>query len=100
MGNLVKNSYEIIFTAMSNIAAGDIVAFNGTCGVAVRDMLNGEEGVAYLRGIYEFPISSITVAQGEKVYWSGSAITKTSTDSYLGVCVAAGTDKIQVAINL
>lgn len=88
----VKTNPEVIHYVASDgtpVGAGDVVVLGSNIvGVAVRDIPAGGEGVVYLKGTFEFPASSLTVAAGAKLYWdttNGVATTTSTSNTYCGV---------------
>lgn len=78
----------------SAVSSGDVVAVGVYgLGIATVDIANGGVGSVALKGVFELPKGgSLTAAQGAALYWSGSAITATTTDDFIGYAFTALTN--------
>ena len=84
MKNFVQKGDAIVFTAAANVASGDLVAVGDLVGVAVADVLNGQQGVMYIEGVYEVPkLAADNMTHGSLLYFdvSEGELTLTSTDN-------------------
>lgn len=74
---------------LAKIAAGDIVVIGSKVAVAACDIEVGQLGSVTMNGVFEFPITTLAVNMGEKVYWNdtSNSVTKTDTDVEIGYAV-------------
>jgi predicted RecA/RadA family phage recombinase len=91
------------YTPRTAKTAGDVVflgANSDLAGVVVTDLAADQLGAIRVDGAFEFPTTETGMVQGDAAYWSGTAVTGTTSDEYLGRVseyITAGV--ITVAIN-
>lgn len=81
---------SIDYRPTTDVAAGDLVIVGEIVGVAKLDIPANTLGALALTGIYDIAKISVTITQGEIVYWDASnkKITNIATDNTaVGVCV-------------
>lgn len=88
MQNFVKDGTTIKYTNStgSTINSGDPVRLSsGKVCVAMGIILDGATGLLKTTGVYIWPKATpLTIAQGDKLYWDGTKVTKTVTDNFVG----------------
>jgi predicted RecA/RadA family phage recombinase len=103
--NFVRNAGYVIYTAGSDITAGDVVDLGDQYGIAVTDIDNGDDGVVRLDGIWDLTLqTNETISVGDRLYWDSSneVVTETATaDTFIGTAMEAkttttSTTKLQV----
>jgi predicted RecA/RadA family phage recombinase len=73
MKNFVQKGDSFKFVAGSAIASGDIVKSGKLVGVALDDVASGDEGIAYIEGVYEVAKKAgVAFSQGDVVYEESS----------------------------
>ena len=81
----VGNNLDYKNTTGAAIKAGDIVDLNTRIGVAGTNIGVNEVGSVHMVGVFELPkTASLEINQGESVYYDGTSITKTDTDTPAG----------------
>ena len=106
-GAKVQDGDTIYYTTTGAVTKGDVKALGtGMVGVAMEtNATTGSVISLATRGVYELPIATGTaVDQGDFVFWSGTAVTETNTQTPAGLCWAdkaagAGLTTIQVRLN-
>ena len=90
------------YPATAAVTSGDVIEMTDTIGVALSDGAIGETISVRVAGVFELPKAAATaITQGQSVYWSGTAITTTATDTYAGKAyVAAVADDTVVQLSL
>lgn len=81
----------INYTPGGNVAAGEVVVLGSFCLVAQHHIATGVKGALLTRGVFECAKkTNLTITAGDGVYWddSNNYVTKTSTDTYMGIAVA------------
>lgn len=74
MKNMVQRGDVITFTATGNVTAGQVVVIGALLGVAGGDVATGEQGEAYITGVFELPkVSGADIKQGEDLTYDVSA---------------------------
>lgn len=74
----------------ADVAVGDVIDLTSRIGVALTDIANTETGAVDLEGVYEIVATTATqFVVGDAVYWDGTALTKTNTDTPAGTAVTA-----------
>lgn len=74
----------------STVTSGSVVVAGRLVGIAVADIANGAVGAVQLTGQFTLPkAASLAISVGDAVYWSGTAVTKTATDTRIGTAVKA-----------
>ena len=69
----------------STVNSGDPVVIGGKVYVALEKILDTGVGILKSDGVYEWPKDTpLVINQGDKVFWSGTEVTKTVTDTFLG----------------
>jgi predicted RecA/RadA family phage recombinase len=82
MKNFVKMGHEIEFTASAAVSSGDLVESGAFVGVAIADVANGEQGIAYIEGVFEVPkLGTDDVSQGDILYFDAGNSRLTLTES-------------------
>lgn len=103
--NFVRKAGYVIYTAGSDISAGDVVDIGDQYGIAVTDISNGDDGVVKLDGIWDLTLQTgETITVGDRLYWDSSneVVTETATaDTFIGTALEAktttsSTTKLQV----
>lgn len=85
MKNFVQPGKSIVVTASGVIDGGDVVISGGLIGIAQDTVANGQQVVVHLEGVYTLPKATpLVITQGDKLFWNGTAVTKTSSDTPLG----------------
>jgi predicted RecA/RadA family phage recombinase len=106
--NFVRKPGYVIYTAASDLTAGDVVDIGDQYGIAVTDISTGDAGVVKLDGIWDLTLqTNETITVGDKLYWDSSneVVTETATaDKYIGTAMEAktttsATTKLQVWLN-
>lgn len=95
MKNYIKSGQNKTFTAAADLLSGAVVEVGTYIGVNSFDVLTGAEGELAITGVYSLPkTAALVIADGDAVYWDGTAVTKTGTDADLGTADAdaAGAD--------
>jgi predicted RecA/RadA family phage recombinase len=88
----VHEGHSIDYTPGADIAVGDVVVFGKVCCVAKFPIASGKDGALSTRGVYSVAKATpLAMAVGDALYWNSSSkqLTKTTTDTYFGICVAA-----------
>jgi len=101
----VQEGRYIEVTAAADQVRGEIIVVGNLVGIATKDAVSGSnEQVIDVAGVYDFlKTAALVIAAGDFVYWSGTAATKTNTQTPLGVAIlaAAGSDeKVRVKLVL
>lgn len=82
-------------TGSAVTSGSPIFIAGGKVCVALQDIASNANGIAKTDGVWLFPKTTpLVISQGDKVFWNGTAVTKTATDKFLGEChePAASTD--------
>jgi len=90
-----------LIPSATTIEPGDVVFIGSLAGVAVGGGTTGDTIAVNLTGAYSLPKDSpLVINQGDNVYWaSGGEVTKTVTDTLLGVAFAdAGSNDAEVVV--
>lgn len=104
--NYVQEGKRVVYTvpADTTIASGDVVVIGSLVGVALTGGTTGADIDVALEGVWNLPKAAGTViAQGDELFWSASTtkVTKTATDTPLGVAfAAAGNGPVVVDVKL
>lgn len=71
----------------SPILSGSVVVLGSRIGIAIVDIPTSSSGSVALKGAVELPaVNNAAFSQGDDLYWSGTALTKTPTAAYAGMC--------------
>lgn len=90
MATKIQDGNVIDYTATADISVGDVIDLTSRIGVALTDIADTEVGAVDLEGVYELTATTATAfSVGDAVYWDGSALTKTDTDTPAGMAVTA-----------
>lgn len=97
MENFVQDGKVINVVASGAKVSGGVHVFTGVgCGVYAADIASGATGAVKVEGVFSFVKAAgggTAIAQGARVYWTGSAATGTaSTNTLMGFCTKAATD--------
>lgn len=88
MQNFVKDGSTIKYVnaSGSTIASGAPVRLSsGKVCVAMGEILDTATGLLKTDGVYIWPKATpLVIAQGDKLYWDGTKVTKTVTDDFIG----------------
>ena len=106
--NFVRKAGYVVYTAASDITAGDVVDIGDQYGIAVTDIDTGDSGIVKIDGVWDLTLqTNETITVGDKLYWDSAneVVTETATaDTFIGTAVEAkttttSTTKLQVWIN-
>jgi predicted RecA/RadA family phage recombinase len=89
MQNFRKDGKTIKWTNATGatVNPGDPVIVGGKVFVSNEKILNTATGILMTSGVYEWPKTNpLVISQGDKVFWDGTKITKTVTDTFVGTC--------------
>ena len=93
--NFVRKPGYVVYTAASDITAGDVVDIGDQYGIAVTDIDNGDAGIVKIDGVWDLTLqTNETITVGDKLYWDSAneVVTETATaDTYIGTAVEAKT---------
>ncbi len=90
MKNFIQNGEVYNHVAAADISSGDVVVMGTVVGVAVTDIASDETGSVQAYGVFELPKVASALAQGAKVYWTGTNVTATASgNTEMGVAFAA-----------
>ncbi len=92
MATFVHDGKSIDYTPVAAVAAGDVVVLGSVVLVAKLDIAAGRLGALAATGVYDVAkTAALVVAAGDAVYWNATTAkaTKTTTDVYMGVAIAA-----------
>jgi len=90
-GRFVQAGRVIDIIATADVAGGDFVNWGTRVGVASADAVTGEGIALQIEGVFEVEApTALVVAVGDKIFWDGSAITKTvASNKYIGFACSA-----------
>ena len=105
MKNFIQQGSTLTLTAPATTTSGQLVVVGAIIGVANFDAASGDEVEVDIEGVFELPkLSGDTIAVGEKLYWNGTALTKTAgtgSKPLVGYAVtAAGIGALLIRCNL
>jgi len=90
--NMVQDGRLLTVTAPAAVSSGDFVKVGSIFGVAQSDAANGADVVLDTQGVYTLPkATSLTISQGDPVYWDvgDSNFNKTASGNWFcGVAAA------------
>ncbi|WP_422460253.1 DUF2190 family protein [Endozoicomonas sp. ALB115] len=101
--NKIQEGRLITVIATGAITSGQGVLTGALFGVAMTDAATGEAFEKDTCGVYELPKTvADDITQGAKVYWTGSAVSKTASGNTLIGCAseAAGNGAAVVRVRL
>ena len=88
----VGNNLDYKNTTGASIKVGDIVNLGTRIGIAGTNIDVNDTGSVHMVGIFELPkTASLEINQGDIVYYDGTAITKTDTDTPAGYAAYSAT---------
>jgi predicted RecA/RadA family phage recombinase len=91
----IQNVRTLVYTHNAALESGDVIVANGRVLMAVNDSAADAPNVFVWLGKVQLPKSNaLAINVGDAVYWSAAAgeVTKTGTDTPLGMCVEAAAD--------
>lgn len=105
--NYVQDGKTIEKTVTGTVSSGDVAVIGSQLGVYLNDYTSGQTGVLATEGVWNLTKpSSVSMAQGDDVYWDASADSlqagATGADLRAGVVwetAATGTTEVPVKIN-
>ncbi len=102
MKSYIQPGHVFDFIAAGDVASGDVISSGGLIGIAAIDGVSGDTIPCNRVGVYSLTKDTpLAIAQGDRVYWSGTEVTKTTSDTPLGVAFnAAGSSDTTVAVLL
>jgi predicted RecA/RadA family phage recombinase len=72
LATFVQEGFNIDYTPVADVAAGDVVVQADLVGVANRNIKANEQGALAVAGVFDFPKAAgagVTFAAGAKAYW-------------------------------
>lgn len=104
MARYVSAAPTVDYTPSSAVTAGDVVLLNDLVTVSPRDIAANALGAVAYQGAWELPKGSDTINQGDQVYWTGTAITTTSSGNTPAgkayAAAASGASLVVVLLNV
>lgn len=79
MKNYIQRGNTLTITASGAVTSGQLVVVGSIAGVASTNAAIGEEVEIQVEEVFELPkVSGDAIALGDKLYWNGTALTKTA----------------------
>ena len=105
MKNFIQPGETLTLTAPSTVTSGQLVVVGSIVGVANFDAASGDDVEVDIEGVFELPkVSGDSIVVGDKLYWNGTALTKTAgtgSKPLVGYAVAAaGIGSLLIRCNL
>ena len=105
MNNFIQPGETLTLTAPATVTSGQLVVVGSIVGVANFDAASGDDVEVDIEGVFELPkVSGDTNVVGDKLYWNGTALTKTQgtgSKPLVGYAVAAaGIGALLIRCNL
>ena len=105
MKNFIQPGETLTLTAPSTVTSGQLVVVGSIVGVANFDAASGDDIEVDIEGVFELPkVSGDAIVVGDKLYWNGTALTKTQgtgSKPLVGYAVtAAGIGSLLIGCNL
>lgn len=92
MKNYVQEGNTLTLPAPADVVGGDVAIVGSIIGIVNGDALSGDDMDLDVVGVFNLPkVSALAIAVGDEVYWNAGTklVTKTDTDTKLGVAVTA-----------
>ena len=99
----VQPGEVIDYTAVANIASGQVVLMGARIGVALKAIANGETGPMQVTGVFNIAkLSTDNMAQGALLYWdnANSRLTTTASGNTLAGFAAAAAGASTTSVNI
>jgi predicted RecA/RadA family phage recombinase len=93
--NFIQDGKVISVTLGGTVAAGAVVVVGSMVGIALVGGVNGDVISVMLEGVFELTKDApLVISQGDEVFWNvtNSEVTKTATDTPLGIAVAGAAE--------
>lgn len=102
MKSYIQRGNVFDYIAGSTILSGAVVAVGGLVGIAAIDGDSGDTIPCNREGVFSLTKATpLAIAQGDRLFWSGTAVTKTTSDTPLGIAYnAAGSSDTTVNVLL
>ena len=103
MKNYIQNGVNLTLPAPEAVVSGQGVVVGSIFGIAAGDAASGADVDLVTEGVFELPkVGANAFALGAKVYFDDATNLATSSNSYMGVAVAAaiaGAATVKVRLN-
>ncbi len=85
MSTSIQDGNVITVQAAGTVVVDQVLQIADIIGIAQNNALVGEDVELAVMGVFgNIPRTNIAIAQGEAVYWNGTAVTASTADKFLG----------------